>query len=301
MVPRPVGGEQDDELRRVLAGRVEPEREQLAGQVRERLVFRAGPLARVIARRVRWHAGTVAVVVQAAQAAAVARRSQPATVQSRGQRFLEWSVAGEDVSPRMVKRANPGSSITLESIRLAREGLPDLAYRRFVANQSTDIAGHWLPPGAWQKCITAPVIADGEPVTIGVDVGGQRSATAVAWATDDLRVGVEITARRADRRDGRTGGSGFLRAPRRDADARIPRPRTASRSRSCSRSRGASLAVRQDRRHPPGPRSFAGDPSRPRGTHGEHQGALCRLIPHPDLLVGREKSGDRGCLALFIK
>ena len=51
---------------------------------------------------------------------------------------------------------------------------------------------HWLPPGAWQACVTSPAIEDGEPISVGVDVGGQRSATAVAWVTDDLRVGVWI-------------------------------------------------------------------------------------------------------------
>ena len=40
--------------------------------------------------------------------------------------------------------------------------------------------------------MTSPAIEDGEPVYVGVDVGGQRSATAVAWTTDDLRVGVWI-------------------------------------------------------------------------------------------------------------
>ena len=91
-----------------------------------------------------------------------------------------------------MKRANPASWITPESIAHARAGLPDLAFRRFVANQWTERAGHWLPPGAWQPCVTAPTIEDGETVSVGVDVGGQRSATAVAWVTDDLRVGVWI-------------------------------------------------------------------------------------------------------------
>ena len=36
------------------------------------------------------------------------------------------------------------------------------------------------------------MIEPGEPVSVGVDVGGERSATAVAWVTDDLRVGVWI-------------------------------------------------------------------------------------------------------------
>ncbi len=35
-------------------------------------------------------------------------------------------------------------------------------------------------------------IEAGEPVWVGVDVGGERSASAVVWVTDDLRVGCEI-------------------------------------------------------------------------------------------------------------
>ena len=86
----------------------------------------------------------------------------------------------------------PASWITRESIAHARAGLPELAFRRFVANQWTEHAQHWSPPGAWQACVTAPTIADGESIYVGVDVGGQCSATAVAWVTDDLRVGVWV-------------------------------------------------------------------------------------------------------------
>lgn len=124
----------------------------------------------------------------------VKRRGAVTDARGPGLRFLEWSVdANADMScAKVVKRANPASWITTEQLAHARDGLPDLAYRRFVANQWTSRAGHWLPPGAWQKCITSPEIEHGETVTVGVDVGGERSATAVAWATDDLRAGVWI-------------------------------------------------------------------------------------------------------------
>jgi phage terminase large subunit-like protein len=122
----------------------------------------------------------------------VRRRGVVTDARGPGLRFLEWTVEGDDVSPRAVKRANPASWITPEAIAFARDGLPDLAFRRFVANQWTEIAGHWLAPGTWQRCVTSPVIEDGEGVRVGVDVGGQRSATAVAWVTDDLRAGVWI-------------------------------------------------------------------------------------------------------------
>jgi len=46
--------------------------------------------------------------------------------------------------------------------------------------------------GAWQACAGEPSFEDGEPVTIGVDIGGERSDSAVVWVTDDLRVGCEV-------------------------------------------------------------------------------------------------------------
>jgi len=48
--------------------------------------------------------------------------------------------------------------------------------------------GQWLPRGAWQACAGAAEIAPGEPVWIGVDVGGSRAASAVVIVTEDLRV-----------------------------------------------------------------------------------------------------------------
>jgi phage terminase large subunit-like protein len=92
----------------------------------------------------------------------------------------------------VVKRANPASWITVDQLAEQRKRLPDLAYRRFIANQWTARAGHWLPPGAWQACVGTPKIDAHEEIFVGVDVGGQRSATAVAWATEDLRAGVWI-------------------------------------------------------------------------------------------------------------
>ena len=82
----------------------------------------------------------------------VKRRGAVTDARGPGLRFLEWTLPDDaDVSSaRVVKRANPASWITLEAIAHARDGLPDLAYRRFVCNQWTSRASHWLPPGAWQ-------------------------------------------------------------------------------------------------------------------------------------------------------
>jgi phage terminase large subunit-like protein len=46
--------------------------------------------------------------------------------------------------------------------------------------------------GRWAACAGDAKIEAGEPVWVRVDVGGERSAAAVVWVTDDLRVGCQI-------------------------------------------------------------------------------------------------------------
>src|SRR4051794_10145596 len=108
--------------------------------------------------------------------------------------MLEWSAPedwdGVDLEP--VAAANPASWITAEALADQRQSVPDLAFRRYHANQWTSAESAWLPAGAWQACIGEPRFAEGERVWVGVDVGGERSATAVVWVNDALHVGCEI-------------------------------------------------------------------------------------------------------------
>jgi phage terminase large subunit-like protein len=108
-----------------------------------------------------------------------------------GFRMLEWSLPEDaDVDdPKVVKKVNPASWITVPQLREQRERLPDLAYRRYVCNQWTEVAGHWLPPGAYQEVVGQPVIEDGAKIFVGVDVGGQGTLTAVDWLDQSLNVG----------------------------------------------------------------------------------------------------------------
>jgi phage terminase large subunit-like protein len=124
----------------------------------------------------------------------VVRRGVVTDARGPGIRMLEWALDEDaDVdNARVVKKCNPASWVTVDQLAEQRERLPDLAYRRFVANMWTERAGHWLPPGAWQQCVGAAAIEPGEEIFLGVDVGGQRSATAVAWVAQDLRAGVWI-------------------------------------------------------------------------------------------------------------
>lgn len=105
----------------------------------------------------------------------------------------EWAVPdGEDVSdPAVVKQANPASFVSEAWLaeQIASPGLHPLEFARYHANQWTTGATSWLPQGAWEACRGDAEIAPGEPVWAGVDVGGERSATALVWGTEDLRVG----------------------------------------------------------------------------------------------------------------
>ena len=70
--------------------------------------------------------------------------------------------------------------------------MQDLAYRRFHADQWLEGSASWLPPGAWQACSGEATIEPGERIWVGVDVGGERSASAVVWVTEDLRLDAAI-------------------------------------------------------------------------------------------------------------
>jgi hypothetical protein len=109
-------------------------------------------------------------------------------------RLLEWSLPedAEITDPNVAKTVNPASWITPEGLKEQSEAVPELAYRRFHCGQWTEREGPWLPAGAWQACVGEPELTPGEDVWIGVDVGGERSASAVIWINERLHVGVEI-------------------------------------------------------------------------------------------------------------
>ena len=109
-------------------------------------------------------------------------------------RLLEWSTpeGAELDDPRAVKRANPASWISADGLRAQRAALPEIAFARYHAGVWTEREGHWLPPGAWQACVGEPAFEDGERIWVGVDVGGERSASAVVWMNEQLHVGCGI-------------------------------------------------------------------------------------------------------------
>jgi phage terminase large subunit-like protein len=110
-------------------------------------------------------------------------------------RMMEWAVPeGADVDDaKLVKKANPASWLKVEDLRAQRAAVPDLAYRRYHCNMWTEREGFWLPPGSWQQCIGEPEFRPGEKIWVGVDIGGERSSSAVVWVNADLQVGCFIT------------------------------------------------------------------------------------------------------------
>ncbi len=110
-----------------------------------------------------------------------------------GLAWLEWSVA-EDADPenmRTVAAANPLR--TVAEMREQRARVSEIAWLQWHCNRWGVGSARWLPPGAWGACRAVYEVAD-EPLVLGVDVGGSRSATAVVGcvARDDGRVDVAL-------------------------------------------------------------------------------------------------------------
>jgi len=122
-------------------------------------------------------------------------RRRGAVVEAAGDpHWLEWSLADEDDldDMRAVKRANPAPWITVADLRRQRAAVPAPAFEQFHCCRWGSTEGSWLPAGAWQACAGEPRFEDGEAIWIGVDVGGERSASAVVWISAGLHVGCAI-------------------------------------------------------------------------------------------------------------
>jgi hypothetical protein len=110
-----------------------------------------------------------------------------------GLRWLEWSLA-EDADPenlRAVAACNPLR--TLAEIREQRPRVSEVEWMQFHLCRWGVGSARWLPAGAWQECRSVYEIGPDEPLVLGVDVGGSRSATAVVGCVadeDGVRVAV---------------------------------------------------------------------------------------------------------------
>jgi phage terminase large subunit-like protein len=118
----------------------------------------------------------------------VRRRGAELEAWGDGLRWLELSVP-DDVSAddfRAAAAANPLRTVAQLRAQAAR--ISPLAFQQFHLNRSNVGRARWLPAGAWQARRDEYEVAADEPLTLGVDIGGSRSATAVVGVTDDLRV-----------------------------------------------------------------------------------------------------------------
>jgi phage terminase large subunit-like protein len=110
--------------------------------------------------------------------------------------MLEWATA-EDADledPEVLKTANPASWVSKEWLeeQIHAPGVHPLEVARYHANVWTDVDAPWLPQGSWQALYGDAELQEGEEVYVGVDVGGERSATAVAVVTTDGRVHARV-------------------------------------------------------------------------------------------------------------
>ena len=111
------------------------------------------------------------------------RRGSVVDARTGGLRWLSWELA-EDAELSRAKQVNPASWITTEQLREQRQRLPEIAFRRYICNQWTTGENYWLPAGAWQACAGETRFEDGERIVIGVDIGGERSDSAVVWLNE---------------------------------------------------------------------------------------------------------------------
>jgi phage terminase large subunit-like protein len=123
----------------------------------------------------------------------VSRRGAFTDARGPNLRMLEWSVPEDaDITDaEIVKQANPASWITAAGLHAQHDAVAEVAYRRYHCNQWTARVGAWLPAGAWQNCAGTVEFTPGERIWVGVDVGGERSNSAVVWINENLQVGVE--------------------------------------------------------------------------------------------------------------
>jgi phage terminase large subunit-like protein len=110
--------------------------------------------------------------------------------------FFEWAVPDDqDVSdPDVTVRANPASWISPELLRKQWESpsIHENDFRRFHCGQWVTSERSWLGVGVWARCAASYEIEPGEEVFAAVDVGGNRSSTALGFCTSDLRTGIQI-------------------------------------------------------------------------------------------------------------
>lgn len=129
------------------------------------------------------------------------RQSAGKVKRSRGGAFIraessqlvlhEWAVPenGDVENMAVVKRANPFSGVTVESLR-AKRSTPTMTlphWRRFVCNLATRAGNAAVTEAEWEKAESrGEQIPPGEPIWLGLDIGWKWDTTAMVplWMPD---------------------------------------------------------------------------------------------------------------------
>jgi phage terminase large subunit-like protein len=125
-----------------------------------------------------------------ALAGTVTRRGAQLDAHAPGLRWLEWSLAEERSlsDMRAVTACNPAPWVTTAALREQAQRLPPAEFAQLHACRWATGEGAWLPAGAWSACRATYTVEDGAVVTLGIDIGGTRAASAVVAVTEDLEV-----------------------------------------------------------------------------------------------------------------
>jgi phage terminase large subunit-like protein len=109
-----------------------------------------------------------------------------------GLRWLEWSVpehvSAEDL--RAVAAANPLR--TVAEIREQRPRVTEAEWLQFACCRWGVGSARWLPAGAWSDCRAAYEVEPDEPLVLGIDIGGSRSASACVGVVRGSDGGVRV-------------------------------------------------------------------------------------------------------------
>lgn len=109
-----------------------------------------------------------------------------------GLAWLEWSVA-EDADPKNVRTVTAANPLrTIAEIRQQRPRVSEVEWLQFHCCRWGVGSARWLPPGAWQACRRVYEVEPDEPLVLGVDIGGSRSASACVGCVRDPDGGVRV-------------------------------------------------------------------------------------------------------------
>lgn len=102
-----------------------------------------------------------------------------------GLRWVEWSLAENADPDDMTAVAACNPLRTVDEIRQQRPRVTDVEWLQFHACRWGVSTARWLPPGMWQQRRAVYDVDLDEPLILGVDIGGSRSATAVIGCVAD--------------------------------------------------------------------------------------------------------------------